>query len=477
MPDTGGRSPAQVGRQIGGVWTVQVVQIAVQFLYAAVTARLITPTGFGDYAVALAVFALFGLVAVWGLGNAAARRAGGDESADRLLVSHSIALGSIVALAVWVGAGALGRLWAAPSATGSVRLMSLAIAFLPWATVLAGVLRRQGRIREFNVDTLVAGLVSIGISLPFVWVAREPWALVVTPAANQVLLTALFARRLGRRGLPVASLRGAGQDLVFGGKSMTLSAVNQFAYYLPLWTLSRSTTLAVFGSWNRAVVIGQLPLESSTRAAVTVIYPFFRDTRRDPGIERRAWTDMLGAAALLVLPISGVMVPLMPAALTFLLGDQWNVAGSMAMWLWAAAAVTVLRTLLGAALESSNTFRPLWVSQALLAAVYVMAAVGIWLSSDWTWFAGSLVVAAVAAHMVQVVTARSRIDVPHLLRWYAVATAGAAVGAVVSVGVTLLGLPAWGELLLGAGVVAVFLGCLWWRRGAIAPFERLGLSR
>lgn len=476
MPDTGGRSPAQVGRQIGGVWTVQLVQVVVQFLYAAVTARLIDPAGFGDYAVALAVFALLGLVAVLGLGNAAARRPDDDERADRLLVSHALALGSVMAVVVGVGAGALSWLWAAPSATDSVRLISLAIAFLPWSTVLTGILRRQGRIRELNMATLAAGLLSIGFGLPVVWVAREPWALVVTPVVNQLFLTVLFTRWLGRRSLPVASLRGATQDVAFGAKSMTLSAVNQIAYYVPLWTLSRFTTPAVFGSWNRAVVVGQLPLESATRAAVTVVFPFFRHPRRDPASERQVWTDMLGAAALVVLPVSGVAMPLMPAAVTFLLGDQWSVAGSMAVWLWAAAAVTVLRTLLGSALESSNTFGPLWASQSIIAAVYVFAALAIWQTANWTWFAVSLVVGAVAAHTMQILAARSTVDIGPLLRWYAVAVGGAMLGALVSVGITRLGVAGWVDLVFGAGVVAGFLGALWWRRRGIAPFVRLGLT-
>lgn len=476
MPDTGGRSPAQVGQQIGGVWIVQVVQVAAQFVYAAVTARLITPAGFGDYAVALAVFAIFGLLAVLGLGNAAARRSGDDEYGDRLLVTHAIALGLAVAVAVGVGASAFSRLWGVQTATSSVAVISIAIAFLPWATVLAGILRRQGRIREFNRATLVAGLTSVGLGLPAVWWIDEPWALCITPVLNQVLLAGLFGLRLGRRAMPVPSLRGARADVTFGAKSMTLSAVNQIAYYVPLWALSRFTTPAVLGSWNRAVAVGQLPLESATRAAVTVVFPFFRTRRDDPVAERRAWTDMLVAVALIVLPVSGVALPLIPAAVTYLLGSQWTLAASMAVWLWAAAAVTVLRTLLGAALEASNSFRPLWAAQVVLAIAYLVAAVGVWRTADWSWFAWAVVVASVASHAVQIVNARSGLDTSRLVGWYALATCGAVVGVVISVGITQLGLPDWADLFLGAGVVVAFIGVLWRRRNTIGPFARLGLK-
>ena len=124
----------------------------------------------------------------------------------------------------------------------------------------------------------------------------EDWfATTADPTPAFTALVRVTYRYLGARALPVTTVRGAGEDVSFGAKSMTLSAVNQFAYYLPLWTLSRVSTGTVFGSWNRAVVVGQLPLESATRAAVTVVFPFFRNADRDPvGGKRHERQDLPG---------------------------------------------------------------------------------------------------------------------------------------------------------------------------------------
>ncbi|MCB0901823.1 MAG: oligosaccharide flippase family protein [Actinobacteria bacterium] len=473
MPDTGGRSPALVGRQIGGVWTVQVIQVVAQIGYAAVTSRLIDPEGFAQYAVALAIFAVIGLVAVMGLGNAAARRVDDDLQADRRLVSYGLVLGLAAAVFTVLAAGVLGALWAADDAVGAIRLISVAIAFLPWATVLAGILRRQGRISVLNRSTLAAGLLSIGFGLPIVVLTGEPWALVLTPVLNQVLLTGLCAVRLGRRALPSLSLRGGRPDLVFGSKSMTLSALNQFAYYGSLWVLSRVGGPTVFGSWNRALVVGQLPQESATRAAVTVIFPFFRNARVDPRSEARAWTDMLTVSCLVVLPASGVAIPLMPDVVEVLLGDQWGLAAAMAGWIWAAAAVTVLRTLLGAALEASNTFGPLWWSQAVIVIVYVAGAVGVWLTGDWAALAVALLIAAVASHLAQILGAGDLLHWRSLFLGYGLSLLLSFGLAVIAFGIARTCSQAWLCLLLGVLLEVLFVAALWWRRDTIGPFRRL----
>lgn len=476
MPETDGRSAFQISRQIGGVWAVQTVQVVAQLGYAAVTGRVIGPAGFGAYAVALAIYGFVGLVAVLGLGNAAARRPSDDPAADRRLVSYSLLVGGGLSLTTALAAELLSRVWAAEAAIGSIRLVSVAIAFLPWATVLGGILRRQGRIGTFNRSTLAAGLLSVGLGVVAVVWVRQPWSLVAAPVLNQILLAMFFARTLGLRAVPATALRGGSPDIRFGLKSMALSALNQFAYYLPLWSMSRVSGPVVFGSWNRAVVVGQLPLESANRAAVTVVFPLFRHSRDNPGAARMAWTDMLSVAALIVMPLSGLAMPLLPATVEVVLGPQWSMAGSMAIWLWAAAAVTVLRTLLAAALESSNRFGPLWFSQSILAGAYVFAAVAVWRSGDWLWFAAGLVVAAVLSHAVQIQRAGSLLDKHSLIRWYGGALLSALVTGGVAAGIAGSGAVAWMQLVIGGFLGVLFLGGVWVGRGSIGPLRRLGIS-
>lgn len=471
MPGTGARPAARVGRHISGVWLVQVLTIGLQFAYAAFTARLISPAGFGAYAVSLAIYALVGLVAGLGLGNAAARRLSDDVTGDRRLVMLAGWSGLLCAIATVLLAGPLARLWGDPSAALLIELIAVAVLTLPVTTVLGGVLRRHARIREFALGTLVGSAIGMVVAAAAAWVWREAWTLTVTPVLTQVVMLVWFIRWEPQRSRPVRSLRGVGDDVRFGIKSMLTSALSQFPYYVPMWALSRSAGAVVFGSWNRAVVIGQLPLESATRSAVTVVYPKFRTATDEPVASRRIWTDMLAGAAIVVLPLSGLIIPVLPAVTGILLGPAWPLVGEMAIWLWAIAAATVLRTLLAAALESSDNYPKLWLSQIALAVVYLLGAWAVLATSDWVWLAVALLAATLITHAGQLLAAHDLVSVRDVLAWYAAALVCGLVLAGLSTAVA--GLPDVSAVIVAGLLCIGYLALMWASRRRLRPLQRL----
>jgi PST family polysaccharide transporter len=444
-----------------------------QFGYAAVTARVISPAGFGAYGVSLAVYAILGLVAGMGLGNAAARRLTDDADGDRRLITLAIVTGSVGACVTFALAGPLGVLWGDPSATPLIQLVAIAVLVLPVVNVLGGILRRQGRIKEYAIGNLVATVTALLVGGAVVVLLREAWTLVLVPLMTQLVMMGWFTSREPGRARPTRRVRGTRSDLRFGLKSMVNSALTQFPYYVPMWALSRSAGPVVFGSWNRAVVVAQLPLESANRAAVMVIYPGFRNHAADPAGARRTWTDMLAATALVVMPLSGFVIPVLPAAVLVVLGDDWPLVAAMGMWLWAVAAVTVLRTLLATALESSDNYGKIWLSQVILAVAYLLSAGAVWATQDWVPLAVGLLTGALMTHAIQIYASRSLLYPGSLLRWYAVGVVVALVCAGMAAGVAGSGLTAVWQLLLVSVMVAGYLAAFWALRGRVGPIRRL----
>lgn len=458
-----GSARRHVGVQISSVWLTQVLAMLLQLGYTATVSRLIAPAGFGSYGVALAVSAPLSMLSGLGLASSAARRTDESVEGDRRLSSVALISGAITSSLLFVGAGQIARVWDNPESSGVLRVLAFAVLFGPWGGVLSGVLRRMNRIRGYNFVTfasLVLGMLSGGVLVAHY---RQPWALAIMPAASSLVIVLLGCLLLRRRAIPATRLTHVAPDLRFGVLSMANSLVSLTSYSTAMWSMSRFLGPVVLGSWNRAVVVGQLPLESANRSILTVIYPSFRSASPGKLNGTSQWSAMLAAAVTFVWPVSGAFVPALPAAVQILLGPDWTTTESMTQWLWMGAALMVPATLLSGALESSNHFRAIWAGQALLGATYLLGAVAMYRSESWLPMAVSVCVAAALVHVTQLGWAgRLRLIKPaEVLPVYAASAACAGGTFLISSLLMATASSAFAQVLVGVSTAAVVgLCCL-----------------
>lgn len=472
MSDGLSRAARRTGFQVGGVWSVQVVGMVLQLAYTATVSRLVAPEGFGAYGVALATLAPLSILAGLGLGNAAARRVADDAEGDRAVVGAAVLSGGFWSLVVFLLAGPLADLWGNPQAMSIIRAMCITVLFGPYSGVLAGLLRRQGRIGLFNAVALGATVLGMTSGALAVWWLRNPLSLTVMPVVTALFTAGASAAALRSRAWPGWTLGRARPEIVFGSKSMGLSLMAAVSYAFPMWAMSRTLGASTFGSWNRAVVVGSIPLESLNRSVVTVVYPKFREHSEE---ERGMWSDMLAASAWLLVVPAAVAVPLMPAVVRLLIGPEWQLAGEMAQWLWVAAAITVPVTLLAMALESSNHFRAIWLGQAVLGVTSLVAAVAVWLTGSWIVVAAAFLVGAAAAHALQMAGAArlGLLDSPRVLRTYGLCLIAAALMWVAGGLIARLVASPSLQVVLGALIVGLYYMIVWKLRHRMRPMTRL----
>src|SRR6476619_5402537 len=91
----GGKHPQRVLKGFLSMSASSFVVMAIQLGYAAVTSRLMGPSAFGAYAVALSGIGLLGMVGGSSLGVSAARSSDDSESVDRSLVTTAALTGSV----------------------------------------------------------------------------------------------------------------------------------------------------------------------------------------------------------------------------------------------------------------------------------------------------------------------------------------------------------------------------------------------
>ena len=385
------------------VWVSQILIMGLQLVYAGVTSRAIGSAGFGSFAVALAATGLGGILASSGLANAAARRTGDDISGDRAIVTAAALAGLLMALFFAAAAPLWARLWGNPDATVLIRALCIGLAVGSYGGALAGIARRLGRIGIWTVATLASTVIAMVLGGWATYATREAWSLTIMPVAISVISSSILLVAMGRRGIPTRRLGKVGHDIVYGAKSLGSSLLTYIAYGLPMWSMSRWLGASTLGSWNRAVVVGQIPLESVSRAAVTVIFPKFRWDSAGGDRVRRRWSALMVSSAIVVLPLTALAVPAAPTVTRILLGPQWAEAGLMAQFILVATAVNVLSALLGSALEASNKFRAVWMSQIAVIATLAIACGVMLVTRLWVAVAVGYVIAALASHAVQIV--------------------------------------------------------------------------
>jgi O-antigen/teichoic acid export membrane protein len=463
-----------VARQSAALLSAQVVLMVVQLGYTALTARVFSPAAFGSYAVASALTSIGSLLAVNGVAKAAARRPEDSADADRQLAGAALILSAVLALTLMLAAPLLARLWENPSASGLTAILACSIVPSAYAGVLVGVLRRAGRMTEVVLLTLAAGLIGIAVGMAAVLTSHSPLALGVLPVASAVAQAGLASARLGMVAVPLRPGRLVRTDVVYSLKSSGFSITTYAIYTTPLWVLSRQSGPAVLGAWNRAVAVTQVPVESVSRSWVMAAFPHFRYGPTEKS-GRRAWSDLASASVWIALPVCLGLAPAVHFFVGVLLGPGWQVASDMAVWLWVAACVLAVVTVLTTAVESSGLFRVLWGMQAVVALVMLGGTAGIIATGDWRWLGASSVLSALAGWVALVISAHrhSLVHGGTVLRWSVSALLAAIVVAVLPLLVIARDGSGWASSLTAIAAVGAFLGISWSGRRRLPMLERL----
>jgi O-antigen/teichoic acid export membrane protein len=470
---------SQAGHAVrGAAWLLggQVMVILAQLFYAAFTGRLVAPAVFGAYAVAMSTAPLVLLVATAGIGNAAARASELSQAQVRALATVSLGLGLLAAGIVWLLAEPWSLLWGVPDAVEATRWSALGVLPAPFLGLLIGLSRRSGHFRQLSLTSTGGGLLGMAIGAACVWYFRSAASLVTMSVAATGIQTVLLVVVVGRPAFPGPLRQDVVEHLRFGAKVVLANGMGYLTGAAPQLALSRGISAATLGSWNRASVITQVPLEMIQNSLVQVIYPEFRHDISTTERSSRMWPDLLALATWVMLPLGAVAAACAYFALPFILGPGWETAASLAPWIAMAAVVNVPVVILGSALEATGRFAGVWPPRiAVLVVMVSSSSVALVSHSVAPIIAGSLV-APVAGHLLQLryVHRLSIFAVGALLRVYLkviLVTAGAGLATAALLGTVTVVAGLAFKLLLLVGVPLLVGIKLWRARLRLPPIR------
>lgn len=415
----------------GAAWTygAQFLSIVVQFVYAAITSRIVGADGFGAYAVALAVSGFAILIATGGLGQSVGRMVVLEAARLKALVTYALLLGLGSSVFLFASTPLWVQIWSAEGATSAIHLAVINAFTAPLFGLATGLVRRLGKFRQLAVATLTTNVVGmcVGAACVFVWPTAA--ALMVSAIVAQTLLLLVALGLSDRLLLGMRSVGAARSDITYSWQLTATSFASYLTHNLTKISVTRAIGVSALGQWNRAEVFTTVPFQQIQSAMIQAVYPEFRHVRHDRERANRIWTDLVVLVAWLVMPASAAVSVVAPVAIPLVFGPGWEDAAAISVALAFVGGLQVLSSLLGGAIESLGRFKWIWANTLLLLSLQIVAVVAI-LYLRWIWIAiGVLVLTGIVRHAVQIVFClrAGYLDNKRLARGYLSATLATAV--------------------------------------------------
>ncbi|TWD48164.1 O-antigen/teichoic acid export membrane protein [Arthrobacter sp. AG367] len=387
----------------GSAWTygAQLVSMALQLAYAAVTSRIVGAESFGIYSVAVLVANLVAILSAAGLGQSIARSLHEPEKTIRGLASVAAGYGLIAAVFIAPLSHFWASLWGNTEAALSIQLVGLSAALAPSVGLLSGFLRRQRKFRVLAVSTAASTALALLVSGLLVWIFRTPEALISAPVLTQLFTYVAYQTACRGTAFPGRVSRNVLHHLSFGWR---VSVANLLAYGIEnvgRFAVSRAVGQTSLGLWNRADVVTTGPFDRLQAAMSQALYPELARAQEDSGRQRRVWTDVLVVVAWISLPASAFLAGAVPSLIPLLLGPDWDAVVPICMVLALAAGFRGSSIQLASALEAAGYFKWIWVTHAFLLSIQIgcAAAVFLWLQ-PFPAILGMLII-PIARHILQ----------------------------------------------------------------------------
>jgi O-antigen/teichoic acid export membrane protein len=469
-----GRAVNAVGWSYGAGFAFLFAQVG----YTALTARLVRPSAFGGYALALTVIQLAGLFGAGGLGSAVMRTHELTGRGTRTALTLAAASGLLVSMLVIVLAGPIQRWFHVPGTAQALRLLAIQPPMAGLAAVSYGLLRREQRYQAaslINLGSSLAGFaVGAAATLSGLGVAGLSLGLVTNAAVGMVAGLAW-----ARAPIRPAWDRTRARDFITFSAQVTGQNLGHYVISsLPLWSVARQAGGRATGLFSRACQVVALPTDQFATGLMSALFPLYREVSLSKPRTRRALTEALVVTSGACAVVFGTFAAFVKPATLILLGARWQAAAAITPLLCAFAAMNTLYAVLASAAEAMRWMRMIWITQivflvAMTASLFVA-------SGRLTLTALAMVLGTTIAHMFMAGWASlcGFLDTGQVLVAYSIhVVVGVAIACVPPlVSEVTVGQPMVANILVRAGVTAALWLGLWLLRERI-PGLKLGLAR
>lgn len=336
-----------VGKAItkGVAWTlsIRLINRTIGVVSTLILARLLTPTDFGVYALAMSVYSLLELIGAFGFGTALIQNQNAEDDHYHTAWTLNLFFALISAACLFLAAPLAANFLKEPALIVVLRFMCLL--FLIDGLRNIGVINFQKNMtfdREFRLG-LLTKLSGFLVTVPMAFYLQSYWAMLWGLLMTSVSFTLLsYILEPFRPRFRVNKWR----DLL--GFSAWLQVNNLLSYFnrnIANIMLSRMAGTPAVGSLTMAKEAGQL-LREMAQPINRAAFPGYAKVNHDPEGVKNVYCDVLGAVAIIGFAVAVGIYSIAHMMVPTLLGSKWVHIVPLVQWL---ALGTLIRVILSGA--------------------------------------------------------------------------------------------------------------------------------
>jgi PST family polysaccharide transporter len=311
----------------GLLWTTSSygVQAVLRLVVITVLARLLTPEDFGLMSAASIVLGLAAYITEFGLFSVIEQRAEIEERHLRTALTLYTVLGTLLGLAIFLGAGFIANLFQMEPLVPIIRVVSLAFPLVAFEALPRALLKRQLRFRWLAAVTISSYALGVGgVGIVMAWLGFGVWALIAGGLAQGLISKVILYLVQPYPKRPQIELQAL-RELTFLGGGYAIGRI--FIYLgeqVDNLVVGRWLGAGALGIYGRAYQLLVFPVTLFGSALKVVLLPSMAKLQHDPARLGMAYRRAMALIALVFLPMTAVAVVLAPEIVLTLLGPRWT---------------------------------------------------------------------------------------------------------------------------------------------------------
>jgi len=319
-----------IGRRAisGGFVTLgaQATKFLLNFVTAAVLARLLGPKDFGLVGMALGVMGLVGVFKEMGLSTATVQRDKITQEQVSNLFWINVAFSGILAIICAVIAPFVAEFYHDPRITSIMLALSTAFLLTGSTVQHQALLIRQMRFQAVAMIDVTSMAIGLTVACTMAWFGAGYWALVaqqlVTASCSLVItwMTSAWRPHLPSRNSGVKPL------VHFGAHISLADFIGQIVLNSDSVLVGKFFGAESLGLYTRASVLLVRPMQQVTMPVSSVVIPVLARLQNDPHQYRRTFLRAFETLALILLPFTAMCLVLSRPLVLVILGSKWYAA-------------------------------------------------------------------------------------------------------------------------------------------------------
>ena len=316
--------------------------IVFQLLTSMVVARLLEPSDFGLYSVAMVFAVIAELIRNFGVSNYIIKEKELTTQKLECALFLLIVTSSFVAGLQFFMAVPIGNFYNEERLTAVLQLLSLNLVLIPFGAITKSRLRRELRMKELSIIDVTSNLVGSLVTLSLAYMGWGVFSLplgLIAVSLTSVLITFFFRYDDNPKRLRV---RGSKDIFSFSSIVGLTGIVNHIGNSSQDWLLGRFLGMDVVGLYSRGTSTVTLFDRVVSNPVNQLIAPIFA-IKSNAGDELTSlFTKITCIQAAIAWPSLTILAYFSEPVIVLLYGEQWGVVADLLVWMCCAKCIMTI---------------------------------------------------------------------------------------------------------------------------------------